>query len=67
MNPEKFRPKNCYERLYNKPLSKKEVFEMRDSLRQFFEILIEIDQENHILKNKELNNDKDYRSSNNTN
>jgi len=52
-------PQNPYERLYNKPLSKREVFEMRSSLRQFFEVLIEID--------KEQNNDKNKRSSNNSN
>ena len=49
----KFKPRNCFERLYNKPLTKKEVFEMKNSLKQFFEILIEIDKENHILKRKD--------------
>lgn len=60
MKPEKFVPKNCYERLYNKPLSKREVFEMDNRLTQFFEILMEIDQQN-----KERNNDKNKRNSNN--
>ena len=57
-----FKAKNCYERLYQKPLSKREVFEMDNRLTQFFEILIEIDQQN-----KEQNNDKNNRSSDNTN
>jgi hypothetical protein len=48
-----------YERLYKRPLSDREIFDMRNNLRQFFEILIEID--------REQNNDKNKRSSDNTN
>lgn len=46
----KFKPRNVYERLYNKPLSKREVFEMDNSLTQFFELLIEIDKEQKLKK-----------------
>jgi len=61
MEQREFEPKNCFERLYNKPLSEREVFEMRDSLRQFFEILMKVDK-----RNKERSNDKNKRNTNNT-
>ncbi len=46
----KFKPRNAHERLYNKPLTGKEVFEMDNSLTQFFKLLIEIDKEQRKSK-----------------
>lgn len=44
--------KEVFEKLYDRPLSKKELFKIRKNLTGFFEVLVQIDQD---IKKKEVN------------
>ena len=46
-------PKQAFEKLYGKTLSEREVFEMRENLVGFFELLKKIDDRNKANNNKE--------------
>jgi hypothetical protein len=55
MKPEKFIPKNSYERMSGKSLSDKELFETKNNLLGFIKLLIEINDETHVVKFKKSN------------
>lgn len=52
-------PKVIFEKLYNKPLTEKEMFEIEQNLLGFFQLLKTIDD-----KNKEQGNERNIRSPN---
>lgn len=49
--------RNPYQRLYKEPLTEERLKAMRDDVRDFFMLLIEMDREQRLLPSNEIQDD----------
>ena len=54
---QKFEPKNCYERICKKSLNEKELFEAKNNLLGYLELLYEINKQTQVVKFDEIDNE----------
>lgn len=61
----RFEPKNAFERLCKRPLSERELFEMKENLKGFLDVLIRVDKRERITNGAKY--EKGNRSPNSAN